>query len=118
MDKKEMEKDIKLAPRNTIPGLDRKTVNGESETLAGIDPRVEQRSLSWDESRVRSGDSGAIYGATRVVDKTKKPYEGFINSKQIEESEQAIKITDRSTRILGPDERDELFKMKVYPYPT
>lgn len=112
------EDDIKLATRKTLPGLDRKTLHGdEKKTLDGLDPGVERRSLSWDETRARSGDPGAIYGATRVVEKTKKPYEGFINSKQIEDSEEAIRIDDRSTRILGPDERAELFKMKVYPFP-
>ncbi len=100
--------DVKIAPH-------RERGNGGTEN--GEKSAVKLNSLSWDEEKARNGDPGAIYGATRVVEKTRKPYEGFITDKQVEESKEAIKIDDRSTRILSADDKAELFKMKVYPYP-
>ena len=73
----------------------------------GKDNRITDRH-TWIEDR----DQHEQIGKTRLVEKQRKPYSGFITDEQIEEGKEAIRIDDRRTRIaeISP----ELRQTRVY----
>lgn len=75
---------------------------------------IQENNAETNPDRQAASDAGAAYGTTRVVERQRRPYAGFITEEQIAESREAVRIDDRYSQKVIRDDRQEIFKTRVY----